>query len=232
VSGKAPISVRRPVRQNTLGATPVSPAPIAPAPVPDINPDSPQALAFAMRGRSAGPSEQPPAAQKEVPAQFLAEPADTENLSPSTVPDGAENQESGVLTRQAHKPVVRHSSVIEESDDDLRPVAIKLPPEVGRKLAQIADRRGSKRTHVAIEVLTAPLRMLAADHRAGRFPELPKIAAGSVRTSIAFALPSDLAGDLSYVLRVRKAVKAQVLTRLLVPAIEELHAKEFTTFRG
>jgi hypothetical protein len=74
--------------------------------------------------------------------------------------------------------------------------------------------------------------MLAADHRAGRFPELPKIAAGSVRTSIAFALPSDLAGDLSYVLRVRKAVKAQVLTRLLVPAIEELHAKEFTTFRG
>lgn len=219
------------MRQNTLGVTPTPPAPIAPAPVPNIDPDSPQALAFAMRGRSAGPSEQP-SAQKEVPAQFLVEPADTENLSPSTVPDGAESQESAVLTRQAHKPAVRHGPITEESDDDLRPVAIKLPPEVGRKLAQIADRRGSKRTHVAIEVLTAPLRMLAADHRAGRFPELPKIAAGSVRTSIAFALPSDLAEDLSYVLRVRKAVKAQVLTRLLVPAIEELHAKEFATVCG
>lgn len=232
MSSKAPILVRRPVRQNTSGPTPVSPAPIAPAPVPDIDPNSPQALAFAMRGRSAAPSDQFSDAQKEVSAQSTAEPTNTESLSTSTTPNITEDKVPEAAEHQADKPAVRHGPASEEADDDLRPVAIKLPPDVGRKLAQIADRRASKRTHVAIEVLTAPLQKLAADHRAGRFPELPKIAAGSVRTSIAFALPSDLAGDLSYVLRVRKAVKAQVLTRLLVPAIEKLHATEFTTVRS
>lgn len=231
MSGKAPISVRRPVRQSISGATPISPARIAPAPVPDIDPNSPQALAFTMLGRSATPSDQLPDAQKEVFAQSSAEPGTAEGLLPSTTSYTAEDKLLIAAAGNADKPTVRHAPATEEADDDLRPVAIKLPPIVGRKLAQIADRRGSKRTHVAIEVLTAPLRKLAADHRAGHFPELPKIAAGSVRTSIAFALPSDLAGDLSYVLRVRKAVKAQVLTRLLVPAIEKLHATEFTTVR-
>ena len=91
----------------------------------------------------------------------------------------------------------------------------------------MAYRRGSKRTHVAIEALTPPLRRLAAEHRAGRYPELPKVISGSVRTSVAFSLPADLAADLNYVLAIRRAVKAQVITRLLVPAIEEIYTAEF-----
>jgi hypothetical protein len=148
--------------------------------------------------------------------------------SPALVTPGVPENEAPIAPAcNADKVGAQHDLITTGTDDDLRPVAIKLPPSVGRKLAEIADRRGSKRTHVAIEVLTAPLRKLAAEHQAGRFPDLPKIAAGSVRTSIAFILPPDLAQDLSYVLRVRKAVKAQVLTRLLVPAIERLHSTEF-----
>lgn len=112
------------------------------------------------------------------------------------------------------------------ADDEVGYISVKLPPEVSRKLSAIADRRGSKRTRVALEVLEQPLRDLAAQHRAGLFPELPKIVSGSVRSSVAFVLPPDLASDLSYVLVTRRAVKAQVIVRLLVPAIEDLHARE------
>ena len=105
-------------------------------------------------------------------------------------------------------------------------ISVKLPPQSGRHLAAVADRRGSKRTMVAIEVLTEPLRQLAAEHRAGRFPELPRIISGTVRSSIAFALPPDLAADLEFVLQQRRAVRAQIVTRLLVPAIERIYAAE------
>jgi hypothetical protein len=110
--------------------------------------------------------------------------------------------------------------------DEIPLISVKLPPEIGRRLAAVADRRGSKRTMVAIEVLTEPLRHLAAEHRAGRFPELPRIVSGTVRFSIAFALPPDLAADLEFVLHQRRAVRAQVITRLLVPAIERVYATE------
>jgi hypothetical protein len=112
------------------------------------------------------------------------------------------------------------------ADEEVGHISVKLPREVSRKLSAIADRRGSKRTHVALEVLEPPLRELAAEHRAGRFPELPKVVSGSVRASVAFMLPPDLATDLSYVLAARRAVKAQVIVRLLVPAIEDLHLRE------
>ncbi|MEO8715580.1 MAG: hypothetical protein ABI369_11250 [Acetobacteraceae bacterium] len=105
-------------------------------------------------------------------------------------------------------------------------VSIKLPPDVGRQLAAIADRRGSKRTFIAIEALSEPLRALAAAHRAGDYPELPKIVSGTVRSSIAFALPADLAADLEFVLKTRRAVRAQVVTRLLAPAVRALYDSE------
>lgn len=114
----------------------------------------------------------------------------------------------------------------EGAAEEVGHISVKLPPEVSRKLSAIADRRGSKRTHVALEVLAPPLRGLAAQHRAGLFPELPKVISGSVRSSVAFVLPPDLAADLNYVLTTRRAVKAQVIVRLLVPAIECLHALE------
>lgn len=119
------------------------------------------------------------------------------------------------------------SDVTEAVDDEVGHVSVKLPPDVSRKLSAIADRRGSKRTRVALEVLEQPLRSLAAQHRAGQFPNLPKVVSGSVRSSVAFTLPPGLASDLSHILAARRAVKAQVIVRLLVPAIEDLYAREF-----
>ena len=125
--------------------------------------------------------------------------------------------------------VVSPDEATANADEEAGYISIKLPPEVSRKLSAVADRRGSKRTHVALEVLEQPLRDFAAQHRAGNFPALPKVVSGSVRSSIAFVLPPDLAVDLAYVLATRRAVKAQVLVRMLVPAIEDLHAREFGT---
>lgn len=129
---------------------------------------------------------------------------------------------------ESRTPLLPKVEVKEGMDEEAGHISVKLPPEISRKLSAIADRRGSKRTHVALEVLEQPLRNLAAQHRAGLFPELPKIVSGSVRSSVAFMLPPDLAADLSYVLTTRRAVKAQVIVRLLVPAIENLHAHETT----
>lgn len=221
---KPPISVRRPIRPETGNISSETKArPIEPAAIPDINPDSAEAIAFTMRGRSAGaddaalpPFESPGRAKDTLSAR--SDPADLKN---DAVTEPVVGPSSGQALLQQVNPT-------EPSfEEDHRPIAIKLPPDTGRKLAAVADRRGSKRTHVAIEVLTEPLRRLAEEHRAGRFPELPNVVAGSVRTSISFNLPRDLAEDLEYVLAKRRAVRAQVVTRLLVPAINKIYASEF-----
>jgi hypothetical protein len=225
---KPQISVRRPARpQSDLSAS-AAPSPIAPAPVPAIDPDSPEAMAYAMRGRSAGSAasipERTPKAAEIAPSPEPPQPP-TRHERDKPEPDTPAVPELG--RRNADSDTARSHRETGISEDDLRPLSIKLPPDVGRKLADVADRRGSKRTHVAIEALTPPLRRLAAEHRAGRYPELPKVISGSVRTSVAFSLPADLAADLNYVLAIRRAVKAQVITRLLVPAIEEIYTAEF-----
>lgn len=194
MAAKPPISVRRPSRADAGVSQP--PTPIVQAAVPAINPNSADALAYALRGRSATIEAWTP----EKPGM----PADV----------------SGPLMP---KPEAKN-----REDEGVGHISVKLPPEVSRKLSAIADRRGSKRTHVALEVLEPQLRDLAAQHRAGRFPDLPKVVSGSVRASVAFMLPPDLASDLSYILATRRAVKAQVIVRLLVPAIEDLHARETT----
>jgi len=176
MTAKPQISTRRPGRPETGQFPP--PKPITQAAVPLIDPESPDALAYTMRGRTA---------------------------APDTGMSGVANEAAG---------------------EEVGHVSVKLPPEVSRKLSAIADRRGSKRTHVALEVLEQPLRDLAAQHRAGRFPELPKIVSGTVRASVAFVLPPELATDLGCILTARRAVKAQVIVRLLVPAIENLYVRE------
>lgn len=193
MSAKPPISVRRPSRPDAGPSRP--PSPIAPAAVPEINPDSADALAYSLRGRTAATD---PGAGGE---------------KSGSRDGGAGHPDPGVGPEAGPGEEVGH-------------VSVKLPPDVSRKLSAIADRRGSKRTRVALEVLAGPLHELAAQHRAGRFPDLPKVVSGSVRSSVAFALPPELAADLGYVLTARRAVKAQVIVRLLVPAIEDLHARE------
>jgi hypothetical protein len=84
---------------------------------------------------------------------------------------------------------------------------------------------------VAIEAIEEPLQTVAAAHRAGRFPELPKVVSGTARASIAFSLPPHLAADLEFVVRQRRAVRAQVITRLLVPAINALYEREVVASR-
>lgn len=195
MSAKSQISVRRPIRPEA--EQPPSPKPIAQAAVPLIDPDSADALAYTLRGRTA-------AAEAGTPGQ----------IGPQAEGD----------TPQVPKPDAENAL-----DEEGGHVSVKLPPDVSRKLSAIADRRGSKRTRVAIEVLEQPLRSLAAQHRAGQFPNLPKVVSGSVRSSVAFTLPPDLASDLSHILAARRAVKAQVIVRLLVPAIEDLHAREFVS---
>jgi hypothetical protein len=223
MAAKPPISVRRPTRP-VAEPSHMPPVPIRQAPVPNVDPDGPEALAFAMRGRISTASPMPEgegAASSSVPTKTV--PLST------TISDLP--QELPTETRPRPLPTTRpeeHSEYrgSQTLADEIPLISVKLPPEIGRRLAAVADRRGSKRTIVAIEVLTEPLRHLAAEHRAGRFPELPRIVSGTVRSSIAFALPPDLAADLEFVLHQRRAVRAQVITRLLVPAIERVYATE------
>jgi hypothetical protein len=225
MAAKPPISVRRPHRANS-DASPGIPVQISHAPVPDVDPNGPEAMAYAMRGRMSAASPEregegvaaadAPVNPLQMPPSVLTsfeKPLSQVGSEPSDLADPWESRLSVNLSGKA-------------ADEDTPLISVKLPPEIGRRLAAVADRRGSKRTMVAIEVLSEPLRQLAAEHRAGRFPELPRIVSGTVRSSIAFALPPDLAADLEFVLHQRRAVRAQVVTRLLVPAIERLYAIE------
>jgi hypothetical protein len=219
MSVRPPISVRRPARP----ADPAdgAPTPVAQAPIPDIDPDAAATVAFSLRGRV---SDTGPGGQRVVPPDPTA-------AGPLPA-HAAERHTAGTAMTGTHEPheaatapdVAAADSGASAIGTEL--ISVKLPPDAGRQLAAIADRRGSKRTLVAIEVLSGPLRALADAHRAGEFPELPKIISGTVRSSIAFALPPDLHADLDYVLRARRAVRAQVVTRLLVPAIRALYEAE------
>jgi hypothetical protein len=111
-------------------------------------------------------------------------------------------------------------------DDPWRQVAVKLPALSGRKLSEIADLRCSKRTRVALELLEPLLRDLARSHRAGACPPLRRVSAGIARSGVSLILPKDLAEDLRFVVETRGAVKAQILARLLVPAIDGLYIME------
>jgi hypothetical protein len=209
------IAVKRPSRAaEAIGAPPT---PIEPTAIPTIDPDSSDALAFSMRGR-ANPALE--TGEGRGPAA-LAPVDPLQSGSPTDLVD----------PRAGYGPAPDVAQALQlegtaDSDAIQGLISIKLPPDVGRQLAAIADRRGSKRTLIAIEALSEPLRTLAAAHRAGDFPELPKIVSGTVRSSIAFALPPDLALDLEFVLRARRAVRAQVVTRLLTPAVRALYDSE------
>lgn len=209
------IAVKRPHR--SADATDAAPTPIEPTAIPVIDPESIHALAFSMRGRTNTASEL--AGRGAAVALPAAEPPLTETAR--NEPDTAEGE-------RAARGLIHVSHVESPANGEIGQglISIKLPPDVGRQLAAIADRRGSKRTLIAIEALSGPLRALAAAHRAGDFPELPKIVSGTVRSSIAFALPPDLAADLELILKTRRAVRAQVVTRLLAPAVRDLYDSE------
>jgi hypothetical protein len=226
---RPPISVRRPARSADPSAGP--PTPVAHSPIPNIDPDAAEAVAFSMRGRaarlegaaaapapppSALSAAEPPRADPGAPHVATAQSASASDCPQPLTERQMNDSESAVLGLGLGADLV----------------SVKLPPDIGRQLAAIADRRGSKRTLVAIEALSAPLRALADAHRAGGFPELPKVVSGTVRSSIAFALPPDLAADLDYVLRARRAVRAQVVTRLLAPAVGALYEAEVTGRRS
>lgn len=222
MAAKPPISVRRPARPGTE-FSPKPPVPISHSSVPNVDPDGPEALAFAMRGRISSPSQIPEGeggSDPDLPTTTLP----PSGPSPKSQEPPSEPKLGSILTARPDERLDYRRS--EAPADEIPLISVKLPPDSGRRLAAVADRRGSKRTIVAVEVLTEPLRQLAAEHRAGRFPELPRIISGTVRSSIAFALPPDLAADLEFVLRQRRAVRAQVVTRLLVPAIEQVYAAE------
>jgi len=204
---KPTISARRPNR--TAEAPPSPPVQISPAALPDVDPDDTAAIAFTMRGRMAA-TPQPEGGEGDRPL-----PSTTSKIEPIQTVEPAI---PGRLFVEASLP--------ESSASETPLISVKLPTDIGRQLAAVADRRGSKRTMVAIEALTEPLRQLASEHRAGRFPELPRVVSGTIRSGIAFALPPDLAADLEFVLRERRAVRAQIVTRLLAPAINELYAAE------
>jgi hypothetical protein len=231
MSAKPPVSVRRPGRP-AEDPTREAPRSIAPAAVPNLDLDGRDALAFTLRGRPAADMEPPTVVQAPQPAVPLAA-----LQSAVEHPFGLIHDASSVAPRPAqhlravgegYPALVVHElpPAAEAEGGDYRHVAVKLPPTVGRQLSEIADRRGSKRTHVALEALAGPLHALAAAHRAGEFPSIQKVSAGSVRSSIALILPPEVADDLRLVVQARRAVRAQILVRLLVPAIEELHARE------
>jgi len=172
------------------------------------------------------PAEAAGEIRPQTPRPSAREPAYTDFDVPRTAP--TRGADAGTPSQTPPARQIGEPEVAQVPNADSELVSVKLPPDVGRQLAAIADRRGSKRTLVAIEALSEPLRILADAHRAGGFPELPKVVSGTVRSSIAFALPADLAADLEYVLRARRAVRAQVVTRLLAPAIRTLYEIEVT----
>jgi hypothetical protein len=221
MSTRPPISVRRPTRS----ADPLagSPIPVAHSAIPNIDPDAAEAVAFTMQGRAArieGAAATPPPALSGIEPLGRPDPEAPRVAIAHAV--GTSDRAQPLTERQTDES----ESAIRGSGLATDLVSVKLPPDIGRQLAAIADRRGSKRTLVAIEALSSPLRALAEAHRAGGFPELPKVMSGTVRSSIALALPPDLAADLDYVLRARRAVRAQVVTRLLTPAIRALYEAE------
>src|SRR5579859_1663707 len=188
----------KPPLQFTRPARPQPPeeSVLRPAPSPAIDLESPEVQAFSLRGRVAVPSPAEEALRRAA-AAIVSAPA----LEPTPVDD----------------PTL---------DDPWRHVAVKLPAVSGRKLSEIADLRCSKRTRVALELLEQPLRDLARSHRAGACPPLRRVSAGIARSGVSLILPEDLAEDLRYVVETRGAIKAQILARLLVPAIDGLYLKE------
>jgi hypothetical protein len=169
---------------------------LRPATTPAIDLESSEVQAFSFRGRITVP----PSEQTETQAR-----------QPGEVPLG---QDSGLALDES------------ELDDPWRHVAVKLPALSGRKLAEIADRRCSKQTRVALELLEGPLRQLARSHRAGEYPSIRRVTAGVSRASVSLNLPREMADDLRYIVEARGAVKAQILSRLLVPAIDALYYRE------
>jgi hypothetical protein len=175
---------------------------LRPAPSPEVDLESPQVHAFSLRGRISVPLSQ---------ADRLNEPT-----NPSIT-----------LANEAQPALLEYSA----SDDPWRYVAVKLPAVSGWKLSEIADLRCSKRTRVVLELLDRSLRELAANHRTGACPTLPRVSVGTARSGISLVLPKDLAEELRYIVETRGAVKAQILSRLLVPAIDALYIKEVLSRR-
>ena len=196
---KPPLQLTRPARPEARNEQ----VDLLPALTPEIDLNSPEVQAFSLRGRVTVP----PSAEDGTGEGILA--LALQARSPMLVP-GLESS-------------LRDDLVV---DDPWRHVAIKLPALSGRKLSEIADLRCSKRTRVALELLQRPLRELARDHRAGECPPLRRVSAGVSRSGVSLILPQALADDLRYVVETRGAVKAQVLARLLVPAIDALYVKE------
>lgn len=177
-------------------AAPEPPA-LRPAPSPAIDLESPEVQAFSLRGRVSVPTP--------AEGRTIGDTSATPELAPEPVSAAIDD---AVLT------------------DPWRYVAVKLPAVSGRKLSEIADLRCSKRTRVALELLDRPLRDLARDHRMGACPPLRRVSAGVARSGVSLILPQDLAEDLRYIVKTRGAVRAQILSRLLVPAIDALYIKE------
>lgn len=207
------IAVKRPNRSTDAIST--TPTPIEPTAIPTIDPESSYAIAFSMRGRGSATDDM---GDRRV---AVATASTKPSSSPADPRDAIKIPSEGQLALSYANVSGAEPNVDGERGQEL--ISIKLHPDVGRQLAAIADRRGSKRTLIAIEALSEPLRTLAAAHRAGDFPDLPKIVSGTVRSSIAFALPPELAADLEFVLKARRAVRAQVVTRLLTPAVRALY---------
>lgn len=170
---------------------------VRPAPSPAIDLESPEVQAFSLRGRVSVPLPGEDRTLRDASAQSPAAP----ELETTAMSD-------------------------ELLADPWRYVAVKLPAISGRKLSEIADLRCSKRTRVALELLEHPLRDLARDHRMGSCPPLRRVSAGIARSGVSLVLPEDLAEDLRYIVETRGAIKAQILARLLVPAIDALYIKE------
>jgi hypothetical protein len=177
-------------------ARPEAPA-LRPAPSPAIDLESPEVQAFSLRGRVSVPLPEEDRTLRDASARSPAAP----ELETTAMSD-------------------------ELLADPWRYVAVKLPAISGRKLSEIADLRCSKRTRVALELLEHPLRDLARDHRMGSCPPLRRVSAGIARSGVSLVLPEDLAEDLRYIVETRGAVKAQILARLLVPAIDALYIQE------
>ncbi len=195
----------RPPLQFTRPARPPasSEAPVLrPAPAPAIDLESPEVQAFSLRGRVS------------VPLRG-EDPTFGDASAPS--PAAPESEPTAMVG--------------ELPADPWRYVAVKLPAISGRKLSEIADLRCSKRTRVALELLERPLRDLARDHRMGSCPPLRRVSAGIARSGVSLVLPEDLAEELRYIVETRGAVKAQILARILVPAIDALYMREVVGHR-
>ena len=173
-------------------------------------------------GYSTAPAAAPiPARDLPSSVEPAFRPSDPVSSGPEPSGSPARKIQSIPAVRDAPRP---------EGDESARnrSMVIKLPREASDKLDMIKDMRGGFKSTVALDILERELFALAKAHEADRLPVLPTVKAGGQdRKSLSILLTPELASSLDYIAKRRRAVKHQIILRVLIPGIDRAYDELF-----